>query len=499
MLEDTSENNYNSPEAAEQINAAPSEESFASMLEKSGDTSSRLSPGQRIKARVVSISGDLVYIYLGGKSEGVIDLEEFKDENGVPNVHEGDEVEAFFVSVQDGVRKLTTLVRGYSAVTLNAIKSAFEAGVAVNGEVKREVKGGFEISVGGVRCFCPFSQIDLKGGREGGVYLGRSFAFKVLEYEAEGKNIIVSRRSLLDEEKQAKIAKLKEDLVVGNDVTARISSVQNFGAFVDLGGIEGLIPASEISWTRIDKPADVLSPGQEVTARILSLDWEHTRLTLSIKATLSNPWESVAGKYPIDSRVNGTIVRLVPFGAFVTLEPGIDGLVHISNLGAGRRINHPKEVVEVGQQVEVYVLSVDPQNKKIALSMQPKVEPQKVVLPSVGETIDGIVEKVMPFGIFVKMPCGINGLVPNSEIGTPQGTDLRRMFPSGTEMQVAVVEVDTANNKVRLSRKALMEKEVQEEYNEYMDSVKKAENSSGGFGSLGEILKAKMDEKNQAV
>jgi small subunit ribosomal protein S1 len=155
-------------------------------------------------------------------------------------------------------------------------------------------------------------------------------------------------------------------------------------------------------------------------------------------------------------------------------------------------------VVEVGQLVEVYVLSVDPQNRKIALSMQPKVEPQKIVLPSAGEIIDGLVEKVMPFGIFVKMSCGINGLVPNSEIGTTQGSDHRRMFPPGTEMQVVVMEVDTAKNKVRLSRKALMEKAVQEEYKEYVDSVKKTENSSGGFGSLGEILKARMDEKHQS-
>ncbi len=497
MSEETIENNHIPSEETAQAGATPAEESFASMLEKSSGKSERLSPGQKVRAKVVSISGDLVYIHLGGKSEGVIDLQEFRNEEGIPNVHEGDEVEAYFVTVQNGVRKLTTLVRGYSADTINSIRSSFEAGVAVNGEVKREVKGGFEISMGGVRCFCPFSQIDMKGGREGGLYLGRTFAFKIIEFEENGKNIIVSRRALLDEEKQARIARLKETLVVGNDVTAKISSVQNFGAFIDLGGIEGLIPASEISWVRVDKPADILSTGQEVTARILSLDWDSSRLTLSIKATQTDPWVSAAEKYAADSRVTGTVARLVPFGAFVTLEPGIDGLVHISNLGAGRRINHPKEVVEVGQLVEVYVLSVDAQNRKISLSMQPKVEPKKIVLPAVGEIIDGTVEKVMPFGIFVKMSCGINGLVPNSEIGTPQGTDHRRMFAPGTEMQVVVLEADASTNKVRLSRKALMEKAVEDEYKEYVDSARKADTSSGGFGSLGELLKAKLDEKQQ--
>ncbi|MEJ2697007.1 MAG: S1 RNA-binding domain-containing protein, partial [Candidatus Sulfobium sp.] len=184
------------------------EEDFAVLLEKSGDPSERLSRGQKVTGRVVSISGDSVYVDLGGKTEGSIDIGEFAGEEGVPGIKEGDVVEAFFVSVQDGIRRLTTLVNGYSAVTLKAISDAFEAGVPVNGEVKREVKGGFEVSVGGVRCFCPFSQIDLKGGREGGVYLGRTFPFNILEHEENGKNIVISRRSWLEKERQARIEKL---------------------------------------------------------------------------------------------------------------------------------------------------------------------------------------------------------------------------------------------------------------------------------------------------
>jgi small subunit ribosomal protein S1 len=232
--------------------------------------------------------------------------------------------------------------------------------------------------------------------------------------------------------------------------------------------------------------------------RIISLDWEKNRITLSMKVMQPDPWSSAAEKYPADSRVNGSIVRLAPFGAFVRLEPGIEGLVHISNLGAGRRINHPKEVVGEGQWVEVYVLSVDQQNRKISLSMQPKVEPVKVMLPAVGELLDGIVEKVMPYGIFLKMNNGLTGLVPNQEMGTPSGTDHRSMFAPGTELQVLVIEVDTADNKVRLSRKAVLEKTAQDEYNQYRETLKNSTGSSGSFGSLGEILKAKLEEnKNQ--
>ncbi|MBS1234307.1 MAG: ribosomal protein, partial [Nitrospirae bacterium] len=461
-----------------------------------GTQSARLAPGQKVKARVVSISGDLVYIDIGGKSEGVIDLEEFREKDGSVRIEEGEEVEAFFLSVQNGIRKLTTLVNGYSAVELTSIQSAYEAGLPVNGEVKREVKGGFEVLVGGVRCFCPHSQIDMKGGREGGIYLGQTFPFKVLEYEEEGRNIILSRRVLIEKEKQASIDRLKESLKVGAEILGRVSSLQKFGAFVDVGGMEGLVPMSEISWTRVEKLEDMLALGQEVTVKIISLDWDNNRLTLSMKALQPDPWSLAAEKYPVDGRVNGTIVRLAPFGAFVSLEPGIDGLVHISNLGAGRRINHPREVVEVGQRVEVYILSVDAENRKISLSMQPKVEPKKIVLPEVGELIEGVVDRVMPYGIFLKMSSGLNGLIPNTEMGTPAGTDHKHMFPSGTEMQVVVVEVDAASNKVRLSRKAVMEKAAKEEYDQYRTSVTQAEGQSAGLGSLGDILKAKLQEKN---
>jgi small subunit ribosomal protein S1 len=491
MSDENIENTSSDPEIAEAQGGE--EEDFASMLDKSS-MGGRLYPGQKVRAKVVSISGDLVYINLGGKSEGAVDLAEFLDKEGVAGVREGDEIEAFFVTVQDGLMKLTTLIGGYSAVTLNAISDAYEAGVPINGDVKREIKGGFEVSVGGVRGFCPFSQIDLKTMRNGGEYLGRTFAFKVLEYREDGRKIVLSRRALLEQENEAKVEKLKQSLVVGMEVSAKVKSIHNFGAFVDLGGIDGLIPVSEISWDRSMNPGDVLSAGQDITVKIISLDWENSRLALSLKAMQPDPWTSVAEKYPVDSRVSGTIVRLVPFGAFVKLEPGIEGLVHISNLGAGRRISHPREVVEAGQWVDVYVLSVDPQNRKVSLSMQPKVEPVKIVLPAIGEILDGTVEKVMPYGIFLKMNSGITGLIPNIEMGTPSGTDHRRMFPPGTAMQVAVLDVDTEKNKVRLSRKAIVEKAAQVEFNEYKESVSPAE-SSGSLGNLGDIIKAKLEEK----
>jgi small subunit ribosomal protein S1 len=492
-IENPADDNHN--EKAEVVTGV--KEDFAELLAQSTSLQGRLGPGQKVRAKVVSISGDLVYIDLGGKSEGVIDAHEFTAEDDRLSVQAGDEIEAFYVTVRDGVRRLTTMVNGYSAVTLAAVRDAFEAGVPVNGTVKREVKGGFEVSVGGVRCFCPFSQIDLKGGREGGVFLGQTFPFKVLEYEENGRNVILSRRALLEEERRARINKLKEELSVGMTVKAMVRSIQNFGTFVDLGGVDGLVPASEISWDRSKRPEDIFAVGQEVTVKIIALDWDSNRLTLSLKAMEPDPWEGVRERYLVDARVSGTIMRLAPFGAFVMLEPGVEGLIHISNLGAGRRINHPKEVVEVGQVAEVYVLGVDTEKRKISLSMQPKPKPQVIVLPKVGELVEGVVDKVMPFGIFVKMSSGLSGLIPNSEIGSAGGPDLKRAFPAGAKIQAVVSEVDQNSNKVRLSRKAVTDNEVKEEYSQYIDSTKQAESSSG-LGSLGDILKAKLEEKKLA-
>jgi small subunit ribosomal protein S1 len=278
-------------------------------------------------------------------------------------------------------------------------------------------------------------------------------------------------------------------------IAGKISSLQNFGAFVDIGGIEGLIPASEISWAKNNKPGDFLSVGQEVTVKLISIDWEKNRLTLSLKSMQPDPWEGISERYPAGSKVAGPIVRLTPFGAFVNLEAGIDGLIHLSNLGTGKRINHPKEAVETGQIIEAYVLSVDPQSRKISLSVQPKSAPKKITYPSAGEVIDGEVDKVMPFGIFVKIGDGVTGLVPNSEMGTPRGTDHTKTFFKGNIMKVLVLDVDPENTRVTLSRKGVLHKEEEDDLKSYRDASAKVSKSESGLSSFGELLKARLEEK----
>lgn len=469
------------------------EESFAELFTKESKLPGRLDPGQKVKTRVISILGDAVYVDLGGKSEGMIDLVELTAEDGSVTVAVGDEIEAFFISVKNGTRRLTTKVRGYSTLTLAEIRDAHEAGLPVSGKVRGVIKGGFDVNVGGVRCFCPLSQIDLRGSRESTPYVGQTFPFKVLEYGEDGQNIILSRRVLLEEEKQAEIEKLKATLKVGTELSGTVRAVQNFGAFVDLGGIDGFIPASEMSWGRTEKPEELLSPGQEIQVKIISIDWAKERLTLSLKAMQADPWESVGERYQVDNQVRGAVVRLTQFGAFVNLEPGIDGLIHISALGGGRRIRHPKDVVEVGQWVEAYVIAVDPASKRISLSLQPRVPKEAVVLPEAGDILEGVVDRVMSFGIFIRLDGGVTGLLPNSEVGTPRGTNHSKMFPEGMKMQVLVKSVDANKGKISLSRSGIEEKVAQEEFKQYQDSVKSQERVSGSLGSLGDLLKAKLN------
>jgi small subunit ribosomal protein S1 len=239
----------------------------------------------------------------------------------------------------------------------------------------------------------------------------------------------------------------------------------------------------------------VLSVGQEVTLKVIALDWEKNRLTLSLKALKDDPWQGVSERYQPHARVKGVIVRLAPFGAFVNLEPGVDGLVHISNLGAGRHINHPKEAVEVGQWVEPLVLAVDEANKKISLSLeQPKEE---IVLPEVGEVIEGAVERVMPYGIFLRLESGASGLIPNSEMGTPKGTNHSRMFPVGMKIQVIVIGSDKQSRKVSLSRHAVSEKVAQDQFKQYRTQQRDDDHTSSPLGSFGELLQKHLQAEEK--
>jgi len=344
------------------------EESFEEMLEQSFPVEARLEPGDQVEAVIMKITPDWTFLDLGAKSEGFIDSKELKDESGAFTVKEGDMIKAYFLSSENNEKIFSTKL-GTGAAANKHLEAAFQNGIPVEGSVLNERKGGFEVKVaGGSRAFCPYSQMGLHRAAQPDEYLGKTLSFKITEYKKDGRNIVLSNRKILEEErrelKEALKASLKKDMVVKGTVT----SIQKFGAFVDIGGIEGLIPVAEIDWSHVEQVTDALAPGQEVEVKVISIDWDKDRISLSIKALLPDPWKSSAASFPEGSTHKGTIARLAKFGAFVTLAPGVDGLVHISKLGGGKRISHPGEAVTEGDMLEVTVESIDPDNHRISLS-----------------------------------------------------------------------------------------------------------------------------------
>ncbi len=349
--------------------APDNEESFAEMFEKSFKKQGKLEPGQMIEAPIVKISPEWIFLDLGGKGEGYLDRKELADEEGRISIKEGDTIRAYFVSSENNEMHFTTKI-GSGPGKESQIEDAWRNQIPVEGTIAKEIKGGFEVKIGGsVRAFCPFSQTGIRREENKADYIGKSFTFKIIEYGEDGRNIVLSRRPILDEEKRNRKEALKARLTEGMKIRGTVTSIQNFGAFVDIGGVEGLLPVSEISYSRTEKVADILSAGQQVDVIIKKLDWENEKFSFSLKDTLPDPWESVVESYPVGSYHPGTVARLAPFGAFVTLKEGVDGLIHISKLGAGRRINHPREVVKEGQKVEVKIEGVDRESRKLSLSL----------------------------------------------------------------------------------------------------------------------------------
>lgn len=345
------------------------EKSFAELFEKTQMRKDFLKPGQKIEAVIVKITQDWIFLDLGGKSEGYLDKKELTDDEGRCSVKEGDSITAYFLSSKHNEKLFTTKIgAGDSARTY--IEEVWRNGIPIEGIVEKEIKGGFEIKLAGdMRGFCPYSQIDLQRSGNAKDYLGRRLPFRITEYGERGRNIILSARAILEEQKkkeeEARKAELKEGMLVQGTVVA----IRDFGAFLDIGGLQGLLPISEIGWDRVEDIRERLSVGQALDVVITKLDWENNRVSLSLKQTLPDPWNEVQARYPEGTFHTGTVVRLVKFGAFVNLGPGVDGLIHISKLGKGKRIVHPSDAVKTGQIIEVRVDGIDREQKRISLSM----------------------------------------------------------------------------------------------------------------------------------
>ncbi|MBI9109500.1 MAG: S1 RNA-binding domain-containing protein [Spirochaetales bacterium] len=326
----------------------------------------KMEPGQSIETEIVSISGDTIFLQLSGKSEGLLDTAEMIDKDGSISVKEGDRIKVFFLSANHGEMHFTTKISGDKAGKA-VLENAFESGIPVEGKVEKEIKGGFEIKIGDTRAFCPYSQIGPKRIENPESYIGKNLTFKILEHSENGRNILVSNRIILEEEHKKQIEILKKTLRENMVIKGTIKLVQDFGAFVDVNGLQALLPISEISRSRVDDIHKLLSVGQEIEASLIKIDWKTERITLSMKALLSDPWDEARTKYKIGTKHKGEVVRITDFGAFVSLEPGLDGLVHISDLESDTRDKNPSDILKKGQSLTVQIKSIDTEKKRISL------------------------------------------------------------------------------------------------------------------------------------
>jgi small subunit ribosomal protein S1 len=342
------------------------EESFAEMFEKSFVSSNQLEPGQKVEAKVLTVTKDWIFLDVGQKGEGVLDRKELLDADGNVKVAAGDVISTYFLSRAGGEMRFTTRLGGGSG---NAqLEDAWRSGIPVDGTVEKEIKGGYEVKVGGtVRAFCPYSQMALRRTDHPEQFIGKVLPFKISQYTENGRNMVLSHRAILEEERRAQQDALKEFLSEGMTVSGTITQLKPFGAFVDIGAIEGLIPISEVAWGRVENLEEVLSVGQQVEVSVKSIDWEANRFSFSLKEAQADPWKHVGEKFPEGTVLAGKVVRLAPFGAFVNLGEGIDGLIHISKLGAGKRISHPREVVKEGQTLTVKVEKIDLEARRVSL------------------------------------------------------------------------------------------------------------------------------------
>jgi small subunit ribosomal protein S1 len=345
------------------------EESFAAMFAATQSKSGKLKPGEQIKAKVLHVSGDWVFLDIGQKGEGVLEKRELTDPEGNLTVASGDIITAWFTGGERGELRFTTKIGGVGAADRSLIEDAWQAGIPVEGSVEKEVKGGFEVRIGSNRAFAPYSLMSLRRVADSASFVGKKMKFMIVEYAEGGRNLIVSHRAILEEEAARDRELLKETLQPGMTVSAVVTSIQKFGAFVRAGAVEGLLPISEIGWTKVKDVADLLSVGDEITVVIKNIDWDNNKFSFSLKDTLPDPWESLVQDFTVGSVHSGTVSRLAQFGAFVTLAAGVDGLLHISKLGKGKRISHPREVLKEGETVEVIVEGVDRDSKRISLAI----------------------------------------------------------------------------------------------------------------------------------
>ena len=434
-------------------------ESFAQLFEQSL-ANQRIRPGMILTGLVVDVTSDVVIVNVGLKSEAVIPLEQFKNERGEVEVKPGDQVEVALDSVEDGTGE-TRLSREKAkrARTWTRLEEAFNKSEIVTGVITGRVKGGFTVEIENVRAFLPGSLVDVRPVRDTSYLEGKPLEFKVIKLDQKRNNVVVSRRAVVEQEFSAERNALMDNLQEGAVVRGSVKNLTDYGAFVDLGGIDGLLHITDMAWKRVKHPSEVVKVGDELEVRILKFDRERSRVSLGLKQLGADPWQNIARRYPPGTRVFGKVTNIADYGAFVEIEDGVEGLVHVSEMDWTNKNVNPAKVVHTGQEVEVMVLDVDEERRRVSLGLkQCQANPWKEFAENYnrGDKVTGQIKSITDFGIFIGLPGNIDGLVHLSDISWDQpGEEAVRNYQKGQQLEAMVLSIDPERERISLGIKQL--------------------------------------------
>ncbi|MGB5235906.1 MAG: 30S ribosomal protein S1 [Candidatus Macondimonas sp.] len=434
-------------------------ESFAELFEESlrGQT---MQPGSIIMGRVVGIRGDSVIVNAGFKSEGVIDIRQFYNEKGELEVAVGDEVEVALDAVEDGFGA-TQLSREKAkrAKSWTVLEKAFEGGEIIKGILTGKVKGGYTVDIDEVRAFLPGSLVDVRPVRDTAYLEGKELEFKVIKLDRRRNNVVVSRRAVVEQEYSAEREALLDNLQEGSVARGVVKNLTDYGAFIDLGGIDGLLHITDMAWKRVKHPSEVVNVGDELDVKVLKFDRERRRVSLGLKQLGADPWEMIARRYPAGTRLFGKVTNITDYGCFVEIEEGVEGLVHVSEMDWTNKNVNPNKMVSIGDEVEVMVLEIDEQRRRISLGMkQCQTNPWKdfAETHNKGDRISGTIKSITDFGVFVGLDGGIDGLVHLSDITWAETSDdIVQRYKKGDEIEAVVLQVDPERERISLGIKQL--------------------------------------------
>ncbi|NYZ62970.1 30S ribosomal protein S1 [Luteimonas deserti] len=435
-------------------------ESFAELFEASQNNLSKLKPGAIVTGIVVQVRTDVVVINAGLKSEGIVPIEQFRNEAGEIDVAEGDTVKVALDSLENGFGE-TVLSREKAkrAMVWDELEEALEKNETITGRISGKVKGGFTVDIKDVRAFLPGSLVDVRPVRDP-VYLeGKELEFKLIKLDRKRNNVVVSRRAVVESEHSEEREQLMEKLVEGAVLKGVVKNLTDYGAFVDLGGIDGLLHITDMAWKRVRHPSEVVEVGQELEVRVLKYDRERNRVSLGLKQLGEDPWDNIARRYPSNTRVFGKVSNVTDYGAFVEIEPGVEGLVHVSEMDWTNKNVNPSKVVQVGDELEVMVLDVDEERRRISLGIKQVTSNPWETFAAIhkkGDKVDGQIKSITDFGIFIGLDGGIDGLIHLSDIAwNSTGEDVARNFKKGDTVEAVVLAVDPERERISLGVKQL--------------------------------------------